>query len=1121
MKRLLTLAARLGAVTALVTLCSVLLCPGQVLAQGVTTGAISGVVTNTQMQPVPGASVIAIHEPSGTTYEAVTRADGRFSILGMRVGGPYSVAVNYVGTGAAFEPRTVTDLTVTLGSSTDVNVQVRPIAVQENVTVVATAPDAVFSSGRTGAATSVSRADLAELPTVSGRISDLTRLSPQAGSNSSFGGQDGRMNNMTVDGAYFNSSFGLGEGQAGGRTGVAPISLESIEQVQISVAPFDVRQGNFVGAAVNTVTRSGTNQLTGSFYHRIRNENWVGTEAKGQAVNPGTFNFRDTGFWAGGPIVRNKLFVFGNYENELFKAPLHTFVANTGGQTVGGSVTRVLKSDMDGLSSYLAQNFKYETGGYQDLSAETPAKRYLIRGDYNLSNNNKFGFRYSQLDSSAGKNLSGSTSAGLGRPTFSQNFLNFSSSNYLQLETIKSSIGEWNAIIGNSMSNSLVAGFTKNDESRTDAGTLFPFVDILAPDGTAMISFGSEPFTPNNELRYQTFQVKNDLTRFGTRHSLTLGGTLQRYEQENVFFSLQQSAYVYNSLQDFYTDANDFLVNPNRTTSPVTLRRFQVRYMNIPGLSKPVQPLGVWNGGGYAQDEWRLQSNLTLTAGVRLDIASFDNTTFPNPAADALTFRDETGAAVKYQSGHLPDPKVLWSPRAAMNWDVAGKQTTQVRVGSGIFSGPPPYVWVSNQIGQTGVLTGFDQFDNTTTRPFNPNPARYKPTNVTGAGAASFEFNVTDPDYKFPQVWRTNLAVDRKLPWGLTSTTEYLYNKDVDGVYYINANLPAAQTAFTGVDTRPRWTSNRINNSSPVITAAYVIKNQSIGRSWNFSQMLSKATSYGLTVKGAYSYGMTRNTIDPGSNASGTWLNNQQSGDPNNPGLGVANSAQGHRVFTQVSYTRQYFGFGATTISSFFEAKPSFPNFSSTASYVFSGDMNGDGASGNDLIYIPRNVSEMNFVAFTSGATTFTADQQAQAFEAYINQDKYLSKHRGEYATRGGVFYPMVRRMDLSIVQDVFKNIGKTKNAGQFRIDFTNFGNLLNHNWGVSQRLVVPVTAANGAQILTNPGVDAQGRATYRMAVANGQLVTKSFQSNTLLNSNQTSGSDVYQFLLSFRYSFN
>ena len=360
MKRLLNVAKRMGATTALLTLCSVLFIASSARAQGVTTGAMAGLVTNTQMQPVAGASVIAIHEPSGTTYEAVTRADGRFSILGMRVGGPYSVSVNFVGTGAAFEPKTVTNLTVSLGTSTDVNVEVRPIAVQETVTVTATAPDAVFSSSPTGASTTATREDIAILPTVSGRISDITRLTPQASGNS-FAGQDNRLNNITVDGSFFNNSFGLG-GQPGDRTGVAPISLESIEQVQVSIAPFDVRQGSFIGAAVNTVTRSGTNQLTASFYHRFRNDSMVGTESSGNTVNPGTFSFRDTGVWAGGPIVKNKLFLFGNYENEQDKRPLTTFVANTGGQAVGGNTTRVLASDLNALSAFLKTNFNYDTG---------------------------------------------------------------------------------------------------------------------------------------------------------------------------------------------------------------------------------------------------------------------------------------------------------------------------------------------------------------------------------------------------------------------------------------------------------------------------------------------------------------------------------------------------------------------------------------------------------------------------------------------------------------------------------------------------------------------------------------------------------------------------------------
>ena len=1104
----------LGLALALVALCSLSVPAGQASAQGVTTGTISGSVTNAQNQPVAGATIIAIHEPSGTSYEATTRADGRYSIPNMRVGGPYSIQVIYTGTGsAAFAPQTKENITVNLGTSTDVNVTVQPITVTEEVTVSGQA-DPVFASSRTGAATQVSREEIQNLPTISGRISDVTRLTPQASGNS-FAGQDNRLNNITVDGSYFNNAFGLGD-QPGGRTGVAPISLESIEQIQVSVAPYDVRQGNFIGAAVNTVTRSGTNQLSASVYHRMRNESFVGTEAKGLTVNPGTFTFRDTGVWGGGPIFKNKLFVFGNYENEKDNRPLHTFRANQGGEPVGGTVTRVLASDLIALSAYLKQNFKYDTGGFENLPALTPAKRYLLRFDNNLNGSNKLSFRYNQLDSSAGKNLSSSTSAGIGRGTFSTAFLNFESSNYSQLETIKSGIGEWSSVLGNTLSNNLIGGYTTNNENRAPI-QLFPFVDILASDGTAYTSFGSEPFTPNNELLYHTFQIKDDLTKFAEKHSFTFGGTAQQYESANVFFPLSQSAYTYSSLQDFYTDANDFLANPNRTTSPVTLRRFQVRYNNIPGQTKPLQPLKVWYGGAYAQDEWRMRRDLTITGGLRFDVPAFANTALANPNADALTFRDADGSPVQYSSGHMPGRKFLWSPRVALNWDVAGAGRTQLRAGTGVFTGPPLYVWISNQIGNTGVLTGFDQPpDFITTRPFSPDPNKYKPTNVTGAGASSFELDVTDPNFKFPQVWRTNLAVDHRLPGGITSTTEVLYNKDVNGIYYINANLPAPQTAFTGVDARPRWTSNRINATAPnVITSAIVMKNQNVGKSWNVSQTLSKTLAHGFGVKGAYSYGEARNTIDPGSTAFASWAGNEASADPNNPGLGFSNGFQGHRVFVQTSYTHSYFGFGATSIAAFWEMKPSVPNFSTTASYVFAGDMNGDSASGNDLIYIPKDTSEMNFVTFTTPAgITFTADQQVQAFEAYIAQDKYLSKNRGKYAERGAVVYPLVKRIDLSITQDVFHNIGGKRNGGQFRIDFTNFGNMLNHNWGASQRLVVPITAANGAQILTNAAPDAQGRASYRLQVVNNQLVTKTFQTSTTL-------SDVYQFMLSFRYTFN
>jgi hypothetical protein len=1076
-------------------------------AQGVTTAAITGLVKDAQGGVVPGTTVVAVHQPSGTTYSAVSQADGRYTIPGMRVGGPYTVTAELPG----FVTEERTNISLNLGVMQDVSFSLRVAAVTETVQVVAeTSP--IFSSGRTGAATAVSREELATLPTVSARISDITRLTPQA-SGSSFAGQDNRLNNITVDGSYFNNSFGLA-GEPGGRTNVAPISLESLEQVQVSVAPYDVRQGSFIGAAVNTVTRSGTNSLTASVYHRMRNDGWVGTEADGNTVNPGTFTFRNTGGWAGGPIVRNRLFAFGTYENEEDKRPLTTFLPNAGGQAVGGSITRVLSSDLDALASFLNNRFNYNPGTYVDLKDPTPAKRYLLRADFNLTDQNKFSVRYNQLDSSSNNYPSSSSSAGIGRPTFTTNHLAFSGSTYDILENIKSGIGEWNTLLGGSMANNLIVGYTSNDESRGDIGELFPYVDILQ-DGIAYATFGSEAFSVQNELRYKTFQFQDSFTKFGDRHTITVGVSAQRYHSDNVFWSCcPQSSYAYNSLADFYTDANGFLANPNRTVSPVSLRFFKVRYSNVPDLDKPLQPLTVWYNGAYAQDEWRPRSDLTITAGVRADVSVFGQSGYQNAKADALTFRSQDGSPIQFATGELPDTKILWSPRVAMNWDVRGQQRTQVRAGTGLFTGPPLYVWISNQLGNSGVLIGEIVAQNTTEYPFNPDPNRYKPTNVTGQGAASFELNVTDPDFRFPQVWRTNLAVDHKLPGGVIGTVEYLYSKDINGTAYYNANLPAPQTAFTGVDNRPRWTANRINNTTPnIITNAIILTNQGFGRSWNISTSLSKAAR-GLTLRGAYSYGQSRNAIDAGSTAFSSFANNQHAADPNNPGLGRSGYTQGHRVFATASYAKEYFSFGSTSVSVFWEARPSNQNFANVASYVFNGDMNGDGASGNDLIYIPRDISEMNFVQFTAGGRTFTAAEQAAAFESYIQQDPYLKDHRGEYAKRGGLNMAMFNRMDLSLVQDVFKNIGGKRNAAQFRLDIANFSNLLNHDWGVSKRLVLPTTGANGAQILTNAAADAQGRASYRLAAVNNELVKSTFQGNTGL-------ADVYQIMLSFRYSFN
>lgn len=1066
----------------------------------VTTSAIRGAVTDSAGKPIENVRIDAVHQPSGTRYSTGTRADGGFAIIGMRIGGPYQITASALG----FRKETREIAALTLGVTSDVRFKLTSAAVQLQAITTQADPSAL-STTRTGAATSVTRQTIDALPTISRRIGDFTRLTPQA-SGSSFAGQDNRLNNITVDGSYFNNSFGLG-GQPGDRTGVAPISLDAIEQIQVNIAPYDVRQGNFTGAGVNTVTRSGTNQFTGSAYYFLRNQRYVGRQAGANAFNPGTFDFAQVGARLGGPLIKDKLFFFASYEEDKQTQPGILRTANPGGAAVTGNMTRVLQSDLTGLTTFLRDRFKYETGPYAGYNNETPSQRLLSRFDYNLNDKNKFSLRFTALNSNTDVNLSTSSSLGFGRAN-NNTFLSFQNSNYQIQENIRSVVGEWNSLFGDRMANNFIIGYTSQDESRQSRGSIFPFVDILQ-DGTAYTSFGFEPFTPNNELRYKSFQIQNNLTVSRDKHEFTLGGSFEKYRSENVFFPGSQSSYVYNSLADFYTDANDYLANPNRTTSPVTLRRFQVRWANIPGQAKPIQPLEVMYGGIYLQDEYRASDNLRFTAGLRMDVPVFGETGFTNTQANGYTFRDESGNAVQYQTQKLPDANLLWSPRLGFNWDVTGDQKTQIRGGTGVFTGRPAYVWISNQIGNNGVLTGFESVDNVRNRPFNPNPNAYKPATVNGTPAAQYELALTDPTFKFPQIWRSNIAVDRRLFWGLNATAEFLYSKDVNGIYYIDANLAPATGAFTGADNRPRYSDTcpaaglqvRLNCN---VQNAIVLKNQDVGSAWNAAFALERGFRNGFFAKAAYSYGMARNTVDAGSIAAGSFTGNPMVRDANNPGVGISGTAAGHRYFVTASYERRYFDFGKTGISFYFEGR----NAGNT-SYTFSGDLNGDGIANNELIYVPKDRNEMNFEAYTpTGGRLFSVQEQQDAWEAFINQDKYLSSRRGQYAERGAVFLPMVYNADVSITQDIFANLGGQKNTLQLRFDILNFGNLLNDNWGQGLRVI------NNRPLVAR-GADANGRALYRMANLNPTtLISKSFE--------RTAGTgDVWRMQLGLRYLFN
>ena len=1076
--------------------------PAALDAQGVTTAAIAGVVTDSSGAPLEGARVVALHGPSGTAYAAVTRADGRFTIPGMRVGGPYRVRVALVG----YRQEVQDQIQLTLGGTADLRFALTRATLElEPVTVTATS-NPVFSAERTGAATTISTAQIAHLPTISRRIEDLLRLTPQYSPMSfgfSFAGQDNRLNNMTIDGSYFNNSFGLA-GQPGDRTGVAPVSLDALQQLQVNVAPYDVRQGNFVGAGINMVTKSGTNDVTGTLYYNTRNNDFVGTDAGPNTFNPGTFKYHDIGVALGGPIIRNRLFLFGSFEDDGQTLPGTTFLARSDPtQPVGGSLTRVLASDLDALSSYLKTNFNYITGPYQGYDFKVPSTRFLARLDYNLNDRNKLSLRYNLLNSSSDILLSNSASLGFGNRRSSLDALNFANSNYAILENIRSIVGEWNSSLGRNMSNNLIVGYNESDESRKNISPpWFPEVEILN-GGTNYTTFGFEPFTPANQLRYHSYQLQDNYTVYLPKHSLTFGVSVEKYHSTNVFFQGAQSIYVYSSLADFYTDANDYLVNPSRTVSPVRLRRFQVGYSNIPGQAEPVQPLDVLYSGVYAQDEWRPIPNLTLTGGLRIDAPKFKNTAYDNAVADTMTFRDASGAPVHYNSGSLPGVNLLISPRLGFNYDLHGEQKTQIRGGTGIFTGRPAYVWISNQIGNTGVLTGFIQADTTTAFPFSPNPDAHKPANVTGAPATTFALALTDPNFKFPQLWRSNIGVDQRLPWGLTGTAEFLYSKDVNGIAYINANLPAVQAAFSGPDSRPRWTSNKIYSA---VNNAIVLTNEGNGYSWNLAFSLERAFRNGWFAKVGYTYGVSRNTVDAGSIASGSWTGNPILVNPNTPAVGYSQFSPGPRLFGAATYSHDFTGVGPTSVGLYIEGRSA-----GNGSYVINGDMNGDGATTNDLIYIPRNTSEMNFVSnrviVGKDTTIYTPAQQVAAWDVFISQDPYLRNRRGGYAQRNAVFLPMVYRADLSISQDVGRSIAGQPNRLQVRLDILNVTNLLDHNWGVGQGFVTN-------RPLNFAGVDATGAPTYRLANVGRQLISQSFQK-------VVTTADVWRMQLGVRYMLN
>ncbi|MCU0323943.1 MAG: carboxypeptidase regulatory-like domain-containing protein [Spirosomaceae bacterium] len=1078
----------------------------------VTTSSISGNVTDDKGEGLPGATVVAIHVPSGTKYGTVTNVTGRYTIPAVRIGGPYKVTTSFVG----YKDLSKEGIITSLGSTANVDFKMAEEGkVLEEVVVSATRSD-IFSSERTGASTTINKQALQALPTIGSRsINDFTKYNPQ-GNGRSFGGQDSRLNNFTIDGSVFNNGFGLGsESQAGGRTNSTAISLDAIEEVQVNVAPFDVRQSGFVGAGLNAVTRSGTNEVQGSVYHSFRNngKSFVGTEARGLPVTIGTFDEKIYGFRLGAPIIKNKLFIFVNGEFQRRTQPALSFVAQ--GSTNPGNPTRVTKADIDGLSSFMQSKFGYETGPYEAYDDETTSDKFLARLDYNINDKHKATVRYTFHNSQDYVLISNSASAGFGN-RINANSMSFRNSGYFIQDNTRSIVAELNSTFGGKAANNFIIGYDYQNEDRAYAGAMFPTIDILQNNQTYM-SVGFDPFTPSNKLNYGTFHITDNYTLFKGKHTITLGTNYENYKSNNLFFPASNGVWVFNSLADFYASANG--------NKDIVVNTFQYRYSALEGAAEPLQVLKVNKFDLYAQDDFQATRNFKLSYGVRASVIAFGNTALENRTISAQTYRGLDGSPYKVNTGTLPDPKILWEPRVGFNWDVNGDRTTQIRGGSGIFTGRPPYVFISNQIGNNGILTGFIEQRNTRAFPFVQDPTVYRP--ATPTLPTTFDIAATDANYRFPQVWKTNIAIDQKLPFGLVGSVEFLYNKFLNSVLYFDANLEPAVANFTGPDTRARFPGSgltganltnalRINDN---VSRAAMLTSKTAGENISLTFKLEKPWTKGFYGMLAYTYARTRDLMSAGSIASGSWTGARSVNGNNNLGLSYSDFDIPHRVVGALSYRLDYGGqFGGSS-----QVSIGYVGGIGTGRYTYAiaGDMNGDGVAGNDLLFVPNRASDLTFVNTTVAGVTYTPAQQAEAFDRFIDQDPYLSKMRGRYTERNGAMLPWLNQYDLSFIQEFYVKVGGKRNTIQVRADIQNFANLLNSDWGVGQFV-------SNTTPLVFASVSATGVPQYRFNTQTTRTLNSDGKTTTSTTSllkdsfqNRSGAGDVWNAQLTLRYIFN
>lgn len=1054
-------------------------------SQGITTGSIQGRITDSlTAQTMAGCVVIAIHTLSGTKYATISQQDGRFSLANVRAGGPYTIMVTNVG----FELYEVDGAHVGLGEVLTLNIELKSkTSFLQEVVVKAGSKNNILNSKKNGAGTVIDRDALNSLPTISRSLSDFTRLTPQAGAQGMLG-KGSKNNFISVDGAAFNNAFGLGLQTAdlpGANVNAQPISLDAIEQIAVNLSPYSVKEGGFTGASINIITRSGDNTFRGSIYSLFRDQNLLGNSVKEINIVNTPFHENTFGFRLGGPIIKDKLFFFTNYEQFSNLQSGANFVAGVPG-VANTNVSSFSASDLNALRDFLQTTYHYNAGDYQNYNLPTENKKSLVKLDWNIDTKNKFSVRYNQLSASNAQGaISTITSTG------------FSNNGWLRHNNIYSITGELNSNLSNKINNRIFASYNSLPDYRIHSGSLFPFVNIS--DNGKTYQFGTSTSAVDNNIVQHIFQLQDDISFSMEGQNLSAGVTYQGMQFTNNFTLNPLGTYTFSTLANFYNSA------PVGTTTPIgpsigsgRPSQYSISYTIQPGRQVTYAQTNVSTIGFYLQDEIFPFPALKLTGGARFDVISFLGTPATNSAVSNYTFQDAYGTPEHFSTGTIPGTSVLFSPRLGFNWDLMGDHTLQLRGGSGIFTGNIPFVYISNARSMNGLnenSVAATTVNSAAAYPFNPDPRAYIPSN-TSAGS---ELDFVSKNFKMPQVWRSTLAIDYKLPANMVASFEGIYSKDYNVPFYSNVNLNSSNTT-SATDGRLAYISNMIN---PNVNGAYLLSNVNLGRQFFLTASLNKQFNKIWMASASYTYGNSKNAFDFRSTTAATAYNATPIlGNTNLPVLAYTDFDLRHRIVGSATYKFNYFNNMMTSSLGIFLEGAQQGRGSYT--YAGTGNVNQDGVTGNDLIFIPKDQSQINLVA----SPTATIQQQWDALNTFISSSKYLSSRRGQFAERNGILLPWYFQADLKYTQDLSILFGKGKNTLEITADILNVTNLIDKNWGVLKTIVnpTPITALSPTTFQVNPAL----------------LNIGEFTEDTNLNSTiNPASSSRYRIQFGVRYSFN